>query len=105
MIHCFGGSFEIANELLNRGAYLSFSGTITRPNNKKALKVLPMVPTDRILLETDAPDIIPHNAEGLINEPSNLRLILSAAAHMRGEDENLLASFSFQNACNLFTKN
>ena len=105
MIHCFGGSFEIANELLNRGAYLSFSGTITRPNNKKAWKVLPMVPTDRILLETDAPDIIPHNAEGLINEPSNLRLILSAAAHMRGEDENLLASFSFQNACNLFTKN
>ena len=48
---------------------------------------------------------MPHNAEGLINEPSNLRLVLSAAAHMRGEDENLLASFSFENACNLFTKN
>ena len=43
-----------------------------------------MVPTDRILLETDAPDIMLHNAEGRINEPSNLRLMLSAAAHMRG---------------------
>ncbi len=64
LIHCFGSSAEIATELVKRGAYISFSGSITRPNAKKAGPAICAVPNDRILIETDAPDILPHNVDG-----------------------------------------
>lgn len=61
LIHCFGGSAETAVELVRRGAYISFSGSITRPNARKAGPAIRAVPDDRILIETDAPDIMPQN--------------------------------------------
>ncbi len=64
LIHCFGGSAEVATELVKRGAYISFSGSITRPNAKKAGSAIRVVPDGRILIETDAPDIFPHNVDG-----------------------------------------
>lgn len=104
MIHCFGGSKEMAQELLNRGAYLSFSGTITRSANRKAAEVLPCVPVERLLLETDAPDLMPVGAETSVNEPRNLPLILARAAFLRGESEAYVASMTYQNACRLFAE-
>ena len=104
MIHCFGGSKEVALELLRRGAYLSFSGTITRPKNRKAAEVLPCVPAERLLLETDAPDLLPVGVEGPHNEPGNLRIILARAAFLRGESEAEVASMTYQNTCRLFVR-
>ena len=98
LIHCFGGSAEVATELVKRGGYISFSGSITRPNNKKAGPAIRAVPDGRILIETDAPDILPANAEGELNEPANLRLVLSKAAELRGIPENVLAALTFENA-------
>lgn len=102
MIHCFGGSKEVAQELLRRGAYLSFSGTITRSTNRKAAEVLPCVPEERLLLETDAPDLLPFGAKGPLNEPRNLPRILAHAAFLRGESEAAVASITYRNACRFF---
>lgn len=126
LIHCFGGSPEIAQELVERGASLSFSGSITRPNNKKAGPAIRAVPADRILLETDAPDLMPYNIvdgascsvmadqhvmpgpTGLdapstkINEPANLRYVLAKAAELRGISEAALAELTFRNAERFF---
>ena len=98
LIHCFGGSAEVAMELVKRGGYISFSGSITRPNNKKAGPAIRAVPDDRILIETDAPDILPATAKGHLNEPANLRLVLSKAAELRGIPEDVLAVLTFENA-------
>ena len=98
LIHCFGGSAEVAMELVKRGCYISFSGSITRPNNKKAGPAIRAVPDDRILIETDAPDILPATARGDLNEPANLRLVLSKAAELRGIPEDVLAVLTFENA-------
>jgi TatD DNase family protein len=98
LIHCFGGSAEVATELVKRGGYISFSGSITRPNNKKAGSAIRAVPDDRILIETDAPDILPADAKGPLNEPANLRLVLSKAAELRGVPEGVLAALTFENA-------
>ncbi len=102
LIHCYGGSAEVAQELVKRGGYISFSGSITRPNNKKAGPAIRSVPADRILIETDAPDIMPSTAEGELNEPANLRLVLAKAAELRGISEAELARLTFQNAERLF---
>ena len=101
LIHCFGGSAEVAMELVQRGGYISFSGSITRPNNRKAGPAIRAVPADRILIETDAPDILPSTATGTLNEPANLRLVLTKAAELRGLSEIDLAALSFQNAVSL----
>lgn len=104
LIHCFGGSAEVAAELVKRGGYISFSGSITRPNNRKAGPAICAVPEDRILIETDAPDILPSTAEGPLNEPANLRLTLKKAAELRGLSESELAELTFRNAERLFAK-
>ncbi len=102
LIHCFGGSAEVAQELLKCGAYISFSGSITRPNNKKAGPAIRAVPDDRILIETDAPDILPHGLESKLNEPANLRHVLAQAAELRGVSEESLAALTFTNAKRFF---
>ena len=86
------------------GEPISFSGTITRPANRKAAEVLPCVPAERLLLETDAPDLMPVGAENAVNEPRNLPLILARAAFLRGESEAYVASMTYQNACRLFAE-
>lgn len=102
LIHCFGGSAEIVTELVRRGAYVSFSGSITRPNNRKAGPAIRAVPDERILIETDAPDILPSTAEGELNEPANLRFVLAKAAELRGVSEESLAELTFRNAERFF---
>jgi TatD DNase family protein len=111
LIHCFGGSAEVAIELVKRGAYISFSGSISRPNAEQAGPAIRAVPADRILIETDAPDILPHTAdkaaglvvEGrIVNEPANLRHVLAKAAELRGLSEEALAALTFRNAERFF---
>ena len=104
LIHCFGGSAEVATELVKRGGYISFSGSITRPNNRKAGPAICAVPKDRILIETDAPDILPSDAEGTLNEPANLRWVLKKAAELSGLGELELAELTFRNAERFFGK-
>jgi TatD DNase family protein len=102
LIHCFGGSAEVAQELVKRGAYISFSGSITRPGNRKAGPAICAVPDDRILIETDAPDIMPHGVDGEFNEPANLPAVLAKAAELRGVSEAELAELTFRNAERFF---
>jgi TatD family hydrolase len=103
LIHCFGGSAEVATELVKRGGYISFSGSITRPNAKKAGPAIRAVPTDRLLIETDAPDIMPTSAEGDLNEPANLTFVLAKAAELRGMPEAELAELTLRNADRFFS--
>lgn len=101
LIHCFGGSAEIATELVKRGAYISFSGSITRPNAKKAGPAVRAVPANRLLIETDAPDILPCNlgaSSTLLNEPAHVRFVLKKAAALRDIPEAELAELTFRNA-------
>lgn len=104
LIHCFGGSAEIAQELVRRGAFISFSGSITRPNNRKAGPAIRAVPDDRMLIETDAPDILPQGAAGPLNEPAHLRLVLAKAAELRGVSGQELARITFENAERFFDR-
>ena len=102
MIHCFGGSLEVAQELVKRGAYLSFSGTITRPNNTKAFKVINNIPKNRILIETDAPDLLPHGLDNRLNEPANLLHVLNRASELMNLSAAMIAEQTYINACRFF---
>jgi len=67
VMHCFSGDDQFARACLDRGAYLSFAGTITFKNNDHLRHALKAAPLDRILVETDAPYLAPMPQRGKPN--------------------------------------
>nr|WP_283251704.1 TatD family hydrolase [Aeromicrobium duanguangcaii] len=65
VMHCFSGDADFARRCLDRGAYLSFAGTVTFKNAEYLRDALRIAPRDRILVETDAPFLtpVPHRGE------------------------------------------
>jgi TatD DNase family protein len=89
LIHSFGGSPELAKRLADRGAWFSFSGYFLQPRKAKVVEAFKAVPKDRLLVETDAPDMMPPEefithraAEG--NHPANLVRIAEGLADKLG---------------------
>ena len=67
VMHCFSGDADFARECLDRGAYLSFAGTVTFKNAENLRDALRVTPLDRILVETDAPFLTPSPHRGRPN--------------------------------------
>jgi TatD DNase family protein len=59
VMHCFSGDAKFAKACLDRGAYLSFAGTVTFKNNDSLRGALAVTPLDRLLTETDSPFLTP----------------------------------------------
>lgn len=64
VLHCFSGSAETAEIALQLGYYLGYTGVVTFPNAKKAIRSVEATPMDRLLLETDAPYMAPVPCRG-----------------------------------------
>ncbi len=102
LLHSFGGSPELVKRLSAIGAYFSFSGYFLHPRKAKVLGAFTTVPEDRLLLETDAPDMLPpeefitHRApEG--NHPANLPRIAEGLAAALGGGLEKLARLTARN--------
>ncbi len=67
VMHCFSGGPDLAMACAERGAYLSFAGTVTFKNAENIREALRLVPADRILVETDAPFLTPTPHRGSPN--------------------------------------
>jgi TatD DNase family protein len=67
VMHCFSGDDQFARACLDRGAYLSFAGTVTFKNNDQLRDALAVTPLDRVLVETDAPYLAPMPVRGKPN--------------------------------------
>ena len=107
LVHSFSGSAELVRVLQGYNLHISFSGAVTRPNAKKTVRALNAVDPDRILFETDTPDIYPTLEDepprrGRLNEPANLPKIAAAAAGRRNMTLEALAGHAHANARQLF---
>lgn len=108
LMHSFGGSIETARQLLPLGAFFSFSGHFLHPRKAAVLEVFRQLPRERILLETDAPDmlapeeIISHPLPEKLNHPANLPAIGRALAAALGIEAAELAALTRANAEVLF---
>ena len=108
LIHAFGGPVEMIGPLAERGAWFSFAGDTLLEKKTHKRAALAAAPRDRLLLETDAPDMLPPPAyraasvrgpDGReMNEPSNLRAILRGLSAFLGEPEDRLAEIVEANA-------
>lgn len=108
LIHAFSGSREMAEACLELGLYLSFAGMASYTNKKfEALRdVAKMVPDDRILLETDAPYLVPHPLRGKEkrNEPALMLHTARAIAELRGVSLETLDAQTTENTRRLLRK-
>ena len=104
VFHSYSGSAEMAQELIRRGWYISFSGVVSFKNAKKIKEVAKIVPRDRILIETDAPYLAPHPFRGKMNRSDYLLYTLLALAEIRNEDPEELAEAILHNSFAFFNK-
>jgi TatD DNase family protein len=102
LIHSYSGSADMVPVVERFGLYVSFSGAITRPNARRAQEAIRRVSAQRLLIETDSPDLLPQGAAGDLNEPANLPLVAVRAAALRGMPAEGLASLTSANAERLF---
>ncbi len=92
VMHCFSGDAGFARECLDRGAWLSFAGTVTFKNAEPLREALRVVPRDRVLVETDAPYLTPAPYRGRENASYLVPLTMRAMADVRGEDLAMLCA-------------
>ena len=86
VMHCFSGNPRFARACLDRGAHLSFAGTITFKNAQPLRDALAVTPVDRILVETDAPFLTPTPFRGRPNASYLVPVTVRAMAEVRGDD-------------------
>jgi TatD DNase family protein len=84
VMHCFSGDAVFARECLDRGAHLSFAGTVTFRNADPLREALRITPLDRILVETDAPYLTPVPHRGRTNASFLVPLTVRSMAATRG---------------------
>ena len=102
VMHCFSGNKELLDKVLELGLFVSFTCNLTFKNASALREVARHVPTDRLLLETDAPFLAPQAYRGKRNEPSyitELRDILSELLNLPKEE---IEKITTENARRLF---
>jgi len=104
VMHCFTESWDMAQEALKMGFYISISGIVTFKNAGNVTEVAKKVPLERLLIETDAPFLAPTPFRGKQNEPQYLRFVAEKVAQLRGLTLESLAQATAQNFKTLFIK-
>ncbi len=84
VFHCFGGTFEQANELLDLGHLVSFTGIVTFKNGASVREVAAQLPVGKFMVETDCPYLAPVPFRGKRCEPAHTRLVAESIATARG---------------------
>jgi TatD DNase family protein len=101
-MHCFSGTVDHARRSIDAGFHLSFAGNLTYPAAKTIREAAAFAPTDRILVETDAPFLAPIPFRGQRNEPALVAHTAAALAELRGIPVAELATLTTANFHKLF---
>lgn len=102
IIHCFTEDWEFAEQALELGFYISFSGIVTFNSAKAIQEVAKKVPGDRFLIETDSPYLAPVPHRGRPNYPTYVRFVAEKIAELRGVSVEEIAQQSTSNFYSLF---
>ncbi len=107
LIHAFNGSVEQLRALERMGGSVSIGGAVLRPNANRLQALVRSVAPERLLIETDAPDLPPPHGigcgpDGRLNHPANLAAIARRTAQLRAMPPADLAALTHANTQRLF---
>jgi len=101
VLHCFNADDELL-ALADIGFYFGIGGVLTFKNARKLVEVLPKIPKDRLLLETDGPYLTPHPHRGKRNEPFYTTLVAEKISELLDENVEHIITLTTDNAKRLF---
>jgi TatD DNase family protein len=104
VLHCFTGGPDLAHRGLALGGSISFSGVVTFKNAEALRDIALAVPSDRLLVETDAPYLAPEPMRGKTNEPAFVAYTAARLAALRGTSEAEMSRLTTENFLRLFKK-
>ena len=104
VLHCFTASTMLAQAGIALGLYISFSGVLTFKNSAALRSIAKDLPSDRLLVETDAPFLAPPPHRGKRNEPAFVIETARILAATRGISIEELSQITVDNALRLFDK-
>ena len=99
---CWTGTPKEMKQFLDLGFYISFSGIVTFPNAPELRDALAITPSDRYMVETDAPYLAPVPQRGKPNQPAWVLHVGEKMASVRGIELNQLAEESWRNASHFY---
>ena len=105
VVHCFSGTREELRHYLDLGLHIGITGIITMKSRGVQLReMVPEIPADRLLVETDAPYLTPSPERNRHrrNEPAFVKSVLLKLAEVRKEDPEELAQLVWENTCRLY---
>ena len=104
LLHCFTGSWALAEKALDYGFNISFSGILTFKKAESLRETCRKVPLDRLHIETDSPFLCPEPCRGRENNPSYIPLVAQCVAHLHQVDLQTLSQQLKKNTYDLFSK-
>ncbi len=98
IMHSFNGDVQWAQQFLELGMEISFSGVVTFDNAKEVQEAAKYVPKEHLLVETDAPYLTPMPYRNQMNEPGMTRYTVEFLSKLRNESVDELSNQTSQNA-------
>jgi TatD DNase family protein len=102
VFHAFSGDLTLARQVVALGFYIGIAGPVTYTNARRLPEILPRVPVESLVIETDAPYLTPHPYRGQRNEPAYLPLVARRLAELLHVPLEALATHLTDNARQLF---
>ena len=102
VMHCYSGSVENIQDIINLNLYIGLDGPVTFTNAKTPKEVAAEVPLEKLVVETDCPYLSPHPLRGTVNEPANICLVIDAIADLKQMSKKHLLEIVYDNSCRLF---
>ena len=102
VVHCFSGSAEMAKEIVKLGMYIGLGGAVTFKNARKPREVAEVVPSDKLLIETDCPYMTPVPFRGQRCDSSFIPYTAEVLAQARGVTVEEILNLTRKNANTLF---
>lgn len=102
VMHCFTESWEVAEQAMELGFYISFSGIVTFKNALALKQVAEKIPLERMLIETDSPYLSPVPFRGKQNQPALVKHVAEEIAKLRGDNVENIGQSTSRNFFNLF---
>ena len=101
VLHCYNASEHLL-PLADHDFYFGIGGVLTFKNAKKLIEVLPKIPKDKLLIETDAPYLTPHPHRGERNEPFYTTFVAAKMAELLELSDDDIQNLTTKNAKKLF---
>ena len=102
LMHCFTGSQNFANKLLDLGCYISVSGIITFQNSIELANTVSFIPIENLLVETDSPYLSPYPLRGKSNEPSYIVHTINKLSQIKNISKEDVIAYTTNNFKKLF---